>query len=459
VLSLPVRPTNPKLQFTQSHIQSLLEDLLSLILAGRPNISLHVQLSAVCHRWRACLARRRTLSWLYDKDRTSTDDEPYEARDRALLAVLSRCAVLESLLVENNMLTDAVLGALGGLPCARTLRSLTVSLNPWRFKPTHVLRVDRLLASLPALEVFRIKGLRYFPRFVQYGVDAITHHGVRELATGHAARSLDWMTGFTELRWLNLQLCPDLISCAHVQAGLRAVIPRLEALKLTWPRHILSDVELIELLGDASALRKLVLNSYVNIGDGFVRFASKRLTGLETLVMRTYNVAVVALLALLPRLRRAELFDIMLPNAVPLQVRESLALERLCLGLASTGCPYVEITLPALKSLTVFVDVPCMINCPALEEAKLDLINTSSMVAPSDCLPFSYLHGMLSRLFGARSHPRQACVCSNYGSVTVVSLLTGAQPSLLSSISVSAVIRPEILLRTPRSWFSSVSLA
>jgi len=373
----------------RAHIHSLPDDLLQcLILTDPPDISRHVNLSAVCRRWRTCLALRRTLSRMYQKDRPSRTamhasfsavsvqpslaptsfDEPYEGRDRALLAVLSRCVVLESLFVENSMLTDNVLGALGGLPCARTLRSLTVA-QDYRTVP-----VDRILASLPALEVFDIH-LNPQCCFAMR-TNANAHHSLRELTATCACElnSLIRVATFTELRRLRIHMAGSHSDHpAHVLAGLCAIIPRLETLELHWPldKNALlraSEAELIKLLGEASTLRELILDSRVNIGEEFVSFASGRLTGLEVLTLRTPNAAAINLLMLLPRLRKAQLLDIVLPDAEPLRLCGSPALEWLRLSLASTQCPRVEIALPVLTLLNVSANVPLTIDCPALEE-------------------------------------------------------------------------------------------
>lgn len=416
------------------------------MLARTADLSLHVRLSAVCGRWRACLARRRALAQPLppDEEAAAGEEALTPPRDDAFVAVLGRCVALEALTVARSLLTEAVLGALGALPCARTLRTLRIA-DAGAGTPSPGAEADHLLAALPALEALEVVaghrregdeaaevrsfGWRWvrFPVLQRAGGDgggSSSGSSVHELAVA-CSRRLSWAALFPELRCLRLQL-PDEGTGQRgaVLGGLRAIVPRLEALELRWKGRPVNVSELAELLGVAAAttaLRELLLPDRVEVDDAFMQAGdepSERapsppvpprrplsavgppppllalpfspraraprlslvpvllrrlpLAGLEALTLctgATTPLPVAELLARLPHLRAADLED--RAGWEPARRYVSAALRQLRLVLpGGVVSVRAEVAMPALVSLEVVSlgpDACCAVECPALE--------------------------------------------------------------------------------------------
>jgi len=158
-----------------------------------PHINQHACHSAVFHRWRKLLSTRRALLRL----------SPCPGRLHASLAIMSRCMVLESLMVSQCALMNVVwAGTLEYLPCASTLSTLWIT-DPREWDSPYC--ADRLLAFLPDLEMLGPKS-EYRDLFWDSG--AILRHGVRELRIECTARMrpVIWTDVFTQLRYISYYL-------------------------------------------------------------------------------------------------------------------------------------------------------------------------------------------------------------------------------------------------------------
>jgi len=119
------------------------------------------------------------------EDLVTTLDLP--GRCHALLAVLSKCASLETL----RLISDSIVGTLGSLPCAKSLRTLVTS-SITATSPT----ADKILTQLLALGVLEIGEGTAF----QSGECCTT--ACKTLKPRYAVnyRSAVWMSGLTRLR-------------------------------------------------------------------------------------------------------------------------------------------------------------------------------------------------------------------------------------------------------------------
>jgi len=287
--------------------------------------------------------------------------------------------------VRRCVITCDVVGALRCLPCTNTLRTLRVT-DPWKVWDDPC-RADELLASLPALETLDVRADDAQPRYFLWDTGAVLCHGVRELKIECTARtsSLVWKDGFARLRRLCLRLPdqPDRGSDAALAVGLRAAVPRLEALELRWSRlSIVHDDILMGLLGEARALRKLVLPDELLVrSNAFADFVGGRLAGLEVLRLNIKKMAPPCtfsasdLLGRMPCLREAHCDGDWGP--VGLCSSPTLVRFQLLMGVYSCGHPCAEIAMPALRSLKLDLGAcRCSIDCPALEE--LDIADTQA---------------------------------------------------------------------------------
>jgi len=363
-----------------AHINSIPDEvLLDQILADPPDIHRHVHLSAVCHRWRAGLAKRRALTCQLQNNSCRL------GRECAFLSVLSRCMALESLTVPSILLTSDMFDVFSYLPFTKTLSSLIVSSDSY----CTLCPLGRVLASLPALKMLDVRVCEKSLTLFQCKDDIMLRHCVRELAIACNSPSTPVMfAAFFDLQRLRMQL--PLISddiFAHFLAGLHAAMPRLEALELCWdchfPKGIVHGVNwetLRGLLSEARALRELILPLTLFVkDDAFVRFIGEHLKGLEILQISLRNESPrhvllnLEFLERLPRLREADIevwgeFQ----SAVSTLSCASSTLERLKLtwDLSSD----LKFAMPALKLL--YLTLPhqpnCVVNCPALEELSFD---------------------------------------------------------------------------------------
>jgi len=360
----------------QCCIVHLPDDIL-LCLADPLDISRHVQLSSVCHGWRVCLNKRLALSCLPIVE-SFTDEKHDTKRDRAMVAVLSHCVALQSLSVACNLLTDEVLATLGTLPCASTLRSLYVF-------GEGAPRIDRVLASLPALVTLCVEGGE---GFTMCHLLDMPRHAVRELALAcvdvpdprvAVPDPLIWTNRLAEMQCLRLRLPTGIDNPARTLAGLRAAVPYLHALDLRWSNNAnITESDLVELLKGATALRELSLHR-LNMSSGdLVHFVCEHLVGLETFRLHVYGrtlpyATVVALLGRLPRLREAD-FDgsegcDRVDAVGSFKLCALPALERLRLRLRWNQ---VKIVMPTLRSLVLGTGTCCMIDCSSLEELAVE---------------------------------------------------------------------------------------
>jgi len=377
-------------------IHNLPDDLLvGMILADSPDITQHVHLSAICHRWRASLIGRRELSC---SQSMRFLDVP--GRDRALLAVLSHLSSLETLSVTRLLLSPLVLDALRDLACAKSLRSLTIICTQ-RQQQSSSLTVDRILSALPVLQTFAVRG-QELGRFLWCNSAPVLRHGVRDLAVecSVAPDPLLWSAGFAELRRLRLQLPIADDQCIRVLTDLRVAIPRLEALELSWSRDdrpLIKEAALIGLLGEARALRELSLPEWLNVSNGtFLRFISDHLAGIEALTLHIHVCTLADSVGIVPlmwlrRLRKADLIysweDRSTKHTEPIRLCAAPTLERLRLGLWWICENDIEIAMPGLKSLTLGLSTRCTVDCPELETLHLMGLETLTFLRPIAQLP------------------------------------------------------------------------
>jgi len=348
------------------------DELWEKILTYSPDISEHVRFTAVCHGWRVMLARRESLSALPIQTRWPL---AVAGRGPAMLAVLSHCTALVSLLAPWDVLAVEFFTALGRLECARTLRTLTV---PQSLYITRDIPVECVLAALPALEFLDtdrgVFGLSEGATLQHARLQALS------CACTRAPPVALWTTGLPALRRLRVRLPDDRTARRQLMDNLHtAVVPRLEALHLAGAG--IEEGELICLLSGASAnLRELtVRDCTVRISEAFRPFVAHNLLHLEKVELYLNDQSepvrsAISDLLDLPCLREAVLwacfgapFD--LP---PLELRKSPLLQRLRLELP---CP-VAIAMPQLRSLTLqTTSAPpgsSRIDCPALEELVVD---------------------------------------------------------------------------------------